>query len=80
MVKKPNSLDRLEAGSEAAINHDLLKRYPLFQDLIAHAERRIPKRIAGYFLDPVSLHFSCTEHFHFVLLQQVVFFRLHIAK
>ncbi len=50
MVKKPNSLDRLEAGSEAAINHDLLKRYPLFQDMIARAERRIPKRIAGYFL------------------------------
>ena len=49
-MKKPNSLDRLEAGTEASLDPELLRRYPLFQDLIARAEKRIPKRIAGYFL------------------------------
>jgi (S)-mandelate dehydrogenase len=49
MVKKPNSLDRIDAA-EDTLDATLLRRFPLFQDMIVRAGERIPKRIAGYFL------------------------------
>jgi (S)-mandelate dehydrogenase len=50
VVKKPNSLDRQSEDAVASANHALLQRFPLFADLMARAEKRIPKRIAGYLL------------------------------
>ncbi len=49
-MKKPNSLERSSEASEGSLPKDLLNRFPLFADMLARAERRIPKRIAGYFL------------------------------
>lgn len=53
MVRRPNQLARLEAasnvGAEPWLDPLLMRKFPLFTDIMAAAERRIPKRIGGYF-------------------------------
>ena len=49
-MKRPNTLDRLEQDTDGRLDPKLLRRFPLFADMIARAEHRIPKRIAGYLL------------------------------
>ena len=53
-MKRPSTLDRTakspSGGAGTSIDLRLLRRYPLFTDMIARADRRIPKRIAGYLL------------------------------
>jgi len=52
VVKRPSSLN-LGAGTasgEPVLDKSLMRRFPLFVDMLAEAERRIPKRIAGYLL------------------------------
>ena len=48
MVKRPNALNRLRDPN--APNPKLMRRFPLFTDMIAAAGTRVPKRIAGYLL------------------------------
>ena len=50
MVKRPNSLNRLSDEHAAGPDPQLMRRFPLFTDMIAAAGARIPKRIAGYLL------------------------------
>ncbi len=51
MVKRPSALDRLDpAAASKSIDHRLLNRFPLFPDMVTRAGKRIPKRVAGYFL------------------------------
>jgi len=51
-MKRPTSVILPEEASSTTPtpNRRLMRRYPLFTDMIADVESRVPKRIAGYFL------------------------------
>jgi len=52
MVKRPNMLNRDDdgAGEAQAPDPGLMRRLPLFTDILEAAYRRIPRRVGGYFL------------------------------
>jgi L-lactate dehydrogenase (cytochrome) len=50
-MKRPSALDRTSnKKSKSGTDPVLMQRYPVFSDMVAAAEYRIPKRIAGYLL------------------------------
>ena len=55
MVKRPNALD------EATVDARLMRRFPLFIDMLAAANRRVPKRIAGYLLGGADAEIGLAE-------------------
>ena len=66
MVRRPNQLDRLEkidaATTEPSLDPRLMRHFPLFADIMAAAERRIPKRIGGYFLAGADAEIGLAEN------------------
>ena len=49
-MKRPSSLTRAADLGEPELDKRLMRRFPVFDDMIEAAERRIPRRIAGYLL------------------------------